>query len=131
MSIPPKILFQLELFIAPRVRLSGVKRKEEFLDSELFEAIAAFCEKIEAYQKCRHSYNEACVQKFLGDMKTNFDFPIDYRKFTGRSTMRLPIKVRSTGKAKPPSVSRSRRVPKGALVKGPVRPSNAGSSRKK
>jgi len=106
MAIPPKILFQLELFIAPRVRLSGVKRKDEFVKSDLFAAIVAFCEKIEAFQKCHHSYNEACVQRFLGEMKSKFDFPIDYREFKGRS-MRLAIKVRSAGKAKPtPSHSR-------------------------
>lgn len=107
MTIPPKILFQLELFIAPRVRFSGVKRKEEFVESDLFDAIVTFCEQIEAYQKCQASYNEACVLRFLGEMKSKFDFPIDYRKFNGRrSTMRLPIKVRSTGKAKPPSSRR-------------------------
>lgn len=115
MSIPPKILFQLELFIAPRVRLSGVKRKDEFVRSELFDAIVAFCEKIKTYQKCHPSYNEACVQKFIAAMKNDFDFPIDYRKFTGRS-IRLPIKVRSTGKAKPPS-SRARHTTMGSNIK--------------
>jgi len=98
MNIPDKILFQLELFIAPRVLMSGVKRKQEFVESELFTAIVTFCEQIEAYQKCHHGYNEACVERFLNDMKSKFGFPITYRKFSPRSTMRLPIKVRSTGK---------------------------------
>lgn len=99
MHIPDKILYELDQFNAQRAHMSGVKRKAEFLDSLLFEAIVLFCEKIENYQKCNNGkYDNKCITTFISRMKNKFGFGIEYKPFKKCSDTSITVKLRSTGR---------------------------------
>lgn len=101
MCIPDKILYELDQFNAQRAHMSGVKRKAEFLDSTLFEAIVLFCERIENYQKCnKGKYNNNCIKTFITHMKKRFGFDIEYKPFKHCHNMYINVNIRSTGRKK-------------------------------